>query len=285
MASSTIIETHDWIASVTGIPVILPPPGVPFAPDDKPTEDDMGVNDPDSIIYVNLRAKKIPAKFNERLQKLDDMLNLTHQWLDVHAGIQTKNRKKEGKLPSDQSDASAWKRSDYRVKVVDTLLSENCAWIYNPEREDFSKGISVKKVQFHLDLLKHMIAGLAVPTGIQSKLEEAFKGLSELIIKTEKTSENRAVWVLFHVYTYDERRDDIVASLRNISYRISQNMKKIVVGKSSYNDIEVDFAFARRDYKFNEETWNKIHPEIKTFIDDTAAGQVRNPINDEIPVD
>jgi hypothetical protein len=128
MAPKILAETDDWILTVAGIPVLLPPPGVPYDSDDRPSPEDMGINDPNSIIYVNLRAKNVPERFNERLKQLESMLNLTHQWLDIHAGIQTGRRKKEGQLPSDSSDESSWRRSDYRVKVVDTLLSENCAW-------------------------------------------------------------------------------------------------------------------------------------------------------------
>ncbi|KAK7745695.1 hypothetical protein SLS62_009661 [Diatrype stigma] len=285
MASTETFDSSDWIMSVSEIPITLPPPGIPVGDTDKPSDDDMGVNDPSSIIYVGLKAKNIPEKFNSRIKDLEKMLDLTHQWLDIHAGIQTKKRKAEGKLPTDSSDESAWKRSDYRVKVVDALLSENCAWVYNPSKETYNKYISVKKASFHLEILKDMLLGLALPTGIQSKLEQGFKALSDLIIKTQKTAENRAVWTLFHVFTYDEARDDFRASLRNISYRLDQQMLNVVVGKSSYEQIEVTFKFTQADYNFGETIWIQTMPEIEKFIKDIAASQVHDPIQDEIPVD
>jgi hypothetical protein len=284
MAPKILAETDDWILTVAGIPVLLPPPGVPYDSDDQPSPEDMGINDPNSIIYVNLRAKNVPEKFNERLKQLESMLNLTHQWLDIHAGIQTGRRKKEGQLPSDSSDESSWKRSDYRVKVVDTLLSENCAWIYNPHREDYSKYINVRKASFHLELLTNMIAGLALPTGIQERLEAGFKALGDLIVQTQTTSEHRAVWTLFHVFTYDSARDAMNASLRNINYSISQEMKNVAVGKAHIDYVDINFSFFQRDYNFNEDTWNHVKPEIEKFINDIATDQVRNPIIDDIPV-
>ncbi|KAI1377827.1 hypothetical protein F4677DRAFT_413664 [Hypoxylon crocopeplum] len=284
MAPSTILETPDWDVSISSVPVKLSPQAS-VCDADKPTAKDMGEGDPDSIIYVNLKAKNIPDKFKSRIKQLENMLDLTHQWLDTNAGIQAKNMLKKGKLPSDSSDESSWKRSDYRVKVVDSVLKNSCAWIYSPNQERVSKRINVKKATFHLELLKDMLSGLALPTGINKKLEKAFEGLSKVIVKTEKTAENRAVWTLFHVFTYDEHRDDFTASLRNVSYRLSQEMKDILVHKSRYERIDVDFAYTRADFKYNENTWVKIEPDITKYIEEIAAKQVRNPIEDEIPVD
>jgi hypothetical protein len=152
-----------------------------------------------------------------------------------------------------------------------------------------------------------MIAGLALPTGIQERLEAGFKALGDLIVQTQTTSEHRAVWTLFHVFTYDSARDAMnacefqtplsliglgilaqtltsQAALRNINYSISQEMKNVAVGKAHIDYVDINFSFFQRDYNFNEDTWNHVKPEIEKFINDIATDQVRNPIIDDIPV-
>jgi hypothetical protein len=52
------------------------------------------------------------------------MLRLTQQLATIHAGIQVKQRKAEGSLPADDSDASRWKRSQYRARVLETYFQD-----------------------------------------------------------------------------------------------------------------------------------------------------------------
>lgn len=64
----------------------------------------------------------LPARFKERIDELDQMLQLTHQLATIHAGIQVRDRKAEGALPRDDSDSSRWKRSQYRARVLHTYF-------------------------------------------------------------------------------------------------------------------------------------------------------------------
>ncbi|EEP81172.1 predicted protein [Uncinocarpus reesii 1704] len=236
----------------------------------------MGEGDPPTVIYVNFTSKKIPEKFNARVKELDSMMKLTHQWLDTHAGLQVKARKAEGEIASDDSPEAKWKRSDYRIKVVDTYLTENCSWVYTPRSEKYTKSIKARKVDFHFELVKNVLAGLIVPTSLTQQLEAIFKGISDTVMKTQHTAEKRAVWSLIQVYTYDEMRDDVRCSLRCISYSIDQDMKKIIVGKASYESISLDFSYLNGDYHFNEDTWKEVKSEVNQFITGRAVKQIRD---------
>ncbi|OJD09925.1 hypothetical protein ACJ73_10014 [Blastomyces percursus] len=283
--TSTIIEDKNWLVSVADIPV-LPPDEARAASfgaaEEKATPKDMGEGDPATIIYVNFTSKRIPEKFNARLKELESMMQLTHQWLDTHAGIQTKDRKAEGALPTDEAPASRWKRSDYRVKVIDSYLSERCSWIYNPYMQRYQKSISTRKVDFHFELVKNILTGLIVPTSLNKQLEDILSALSETVAKTEKTSEDRAVLSLIHVFTYDEMKDDIRATFRCMLYSLNQDMKKIIVGKSSYERIELEFHYQYGDYSFNEDTWKTVKPEVQGFINGRSIKQIRDTT--KIPV-
>ncbi|KAI0969218.1 hypothetical protein F4678DRAFT_481235 [Xylaria arbuscula] len=94
-----------------------------------PTEEDMGKGDPNTIAYANIRANNIPAGHEQEILELEKMLDLTHQWLDIHTGIQTKIHKAKGTPPKDNSAPSRFKRADYRIKVLDTIISGgSCGW-------------------------------------------------------------------------------------------------------------------------------------------------------------
>lgn len=89
-----------------------------------PSDDDMGFNDPDNILYVNMEAPGLGQRFKERMEELEQMLQLTHQLATIHAGIQVRRRKEEGALPTDDSDDSRWRRSQYRSRVMDVYFND-----------------------------------------------------------------------------------------------------------------------------------------------------------------
>lgn len=89
-----------------------------------PNDDDMGFVDPENILFISMQSEGLPERFRERIQEQEQMLLLTHQLATIHCGIQVKRRKEEGKLPSDASDDSAWKRNAYRAKVLQTYLQD-----------------------------------------------------------------------------------------------------------------------------------------------------------------
>ncbi|PIG87837.1 hypothetical protein AARAC_009859 [Aspergillus arachidicola] len=103
-------------------------------------DDDMGFNGPQNIEYVNMEGVGLPARFKERIDELEQMLQLTHQRATIHAGIQVRDRKAEGALPRDDSDSSRWKRSQYRARVLDTYFEGGVYPWCNMYRVSKSKG-------------------------------------------------------------------------------------------------------------------------------------------------
>ncbi|KAF7861495.1 hypothetical protein EAF04_008058 [Stromatinia cepivora] len=281
--STSLLDNTDWLVSVAEIPVYTNAVrGASAGGDETPSKEDMGSDDPQNIIYASFKSKKIPDKFKDRVDKLEQMMKLTQQWLDTHAGIQVKGRKKENALPSGMDEDSRWKRSIYRVKVVDHYLTNMATWIYNPRGELYRKHIETKKVDFHMQLIQSILTGLIVPTQLHTELEKIFKGISDTIAQTQNTSEGRVFWSLIQVFTYDEMRDDVRASLRCITYNLTQDMSKIVVGKASYEKITVDFYYNYGDYDFNEKTWSELEPEVNSFIIGLGKEQIRDTT--KIPV-
>lgn len=283
--STSSIENTDWLVSVADIPVVTDAVrGASAGGDNSPSKEDMGSGDPQNIIYASFKSKKIPEKFKKRVEELEDMMKLTQQWLDTHAGLQVKERKKEKALSSSMDEESRWKRSTYRVKVVDHYLTNMATWIYNPRNELYKKNIETKKVDFHMQLIQSILNGLIVPPQLHAELEKIFKAISDTIVQTQKTSEGRVFWSLIQVFTYDEMRDDVRASLRCLTYNLTQDMSNVVVGKASYEKINVNFYYSYGDYDFNENTWKQLRPDINSFIIDLGKIQIRDttkiPVND-----
>ncbi|PHH60333.1 hypothetical protein CDD82_2314 [Ophiocordyceps australis] len=273
----------NW-GEVASLPIDPPPPyKAPMGKVEKPSDEDMGLNGPNNIIYVNMEGPGIAERFKERLNELTQMLQLTHQLATIHAGIQVMRRKEEGALPGDDSEKSQWLRAQYRVRVMDTYFNDGIyAWIYSPRSERKEKEFKVEKRQFHWELLATMLAGLVMPRPIAAALEALFQGVSDTIQKTEYAADRHSFWSMMQVYTYDEVRDDLRASLRNINYVLDQQMHTVSKRKSTMTNIDIYFAFGQADFEFNERTWNRLRREVEEYIEERGGENIRDP--PEVPV-
>jgi hypothetical protein len=116
-------STTQW-PNVADLPIGKPPTHAPRNSSDIPSDDDMGFNDPDNVLYINMTGPDLGERFKDRIDELEQMLQLTHQLATIHAGIQVKQRKEEGSLPTDDSKDSSWRRSQYRARVLDTYFQD-----------------------------------------------------------------------------------------------------------------------------------------------------------------
>ncbi|KUI71270.1 hypothetical protein VM1G_07414 [Cytospora mali] len=276
-------ESHgrNLLASVREIPVLLPPPS--FGAPTSVTEEDMGKGDPDTINYINIRTNDIPSGHEERIKHIEEIIDLTHRWLDIHSGIQTKIQKDKGTLPTDMSMASQLKRSDYRIKVVDTIMSEgSCGWINLSHQDTTNYKIRVKKAEFHTQLLKDMLAGITTVQGISAKIERVLESIGDIIVRSKDQEQEKSVWSFFNVFTWDDVTQSVKGSIRIIWYRVSGEMVEYTVHKASYKEVQMQFGFHQTEYTFVESLWTSSAKTVRDFLEEYGNKKVRDPIDGEI---
>ncbi|OAA33981.1 hypothetical protein BBO_09372 [Beauveria brongniartii RCEF 3172] len=260
------------------LPIDRPPSLHLVKQEDIPSDDDMGLNDPQNIAYVTLHAEDLPERFRERVAELEQMLLLTHQLVTIHTGTQVKRRMEEGVLPSDSSEESVWRRAAYRVRVMENYFADGVyPWLFSRGGSIHTQAVSVEKTRFHWELLSRWLAGIVLPRPIAASLEAIFLSIGETIQNTRDTSTNRTFLGLLQVFTYDEVRDDIRASYRGINYTLDQQVHEVVHRKSSQTLIEAAPTFIQADYAFNEHTWNAMKSEVEKYIIETGIGNIRDP--------
>jgi hypothetical protein len=276
-------STTEW-PNVEDLPIDKPPSlHAPFSADDIPDDDDMGFNDPQNVLYINMKGEGLPERFRERIAELEQMLLLTHQLLTIHVGIQVKRRKEEGALPSDSSEESEWRRASYRTRVQQVYFQDGIyPWMVSPGGTTLNEHINVEKRRFHWEILSKILVGILLPRPIAASLEAIFQSIGETITGTRTTGTNRTFWNICQVYTYDEVRDDIRASLRNISYTLDQRMHEVVRRKRSETFIDVFFSYVQAEFTFNETTWKLLEAQVAKYILDTGIGNITNP--PDVPV-
>ncbi|KAK6608019.1 hypothetical protein H4I96_04254 [Botrytis cinerea] len=164
--------------------------------------------------------------------------------LDTQAGIHVKDRKKEGELPKSMDEDARSKRSLYSHS--EDSHRPHCANIaIHRTREDLQVDI-------------------------------------ETVTQTQNTSESHVFWSLIQVFIYDKMRDEVQATLRCVTYNLTQDTSEVVVGKSGYEKIGVCFHYNYADYDSNEETWNAVEPKVDFFI--LILGKVQTCDTIKIPV-
>jgi len=243
-----------------------------------PSDDDMGLNDPQNVLYINMEAVGLDGKFRDRIHDLEQMLQLTQQLATIHAGIQVKQRIAEGVLPGDSSKDSQWRRSQYRLRVLETyFLGGTYTWIYSPLSTTSRNGIRVERSKFHWQLLTYVLAGIVLPRPLAASLEAIFKGIGDTISETTYSPNGRSFWNMIQVYTFDEVRQNLSASLRNVTYTLDQNMHTVTRNKNTQTTISVDFDFGQSDFSFNETTWRTLKPTVESYINGTGIDNITNP--------
>ncbi|RAK95852.1 uncharacterized protein BO80DRAFT_367892 [Aspergillus ibericus CBS 121593] len=238
----------------------------------------MGVSDYNSTFYVNFQDNRVPSKLESRVKELKSMLNYTHQWLDIWAGKNTDDQIKAGHLSGGSDIESQTLRNNYRHKVIDVLVGK-AAWMMESNTEDKSFGIEIKKENFHFEILKAMLSGLAQPQSLLQDIEDALQSIADTINESKSVEQSQSMYSLNHVIFYDSAADDVTASFRTVWYSIDESMKTVVSNKSSTQEVNVTFEFASRDFTFNEETWRSQKDAVVKFVEDAAAADVNDPLD------
>ncbi|XXH04200.1 hypothetical protein Hte_010614 [Hypoxylon texense] len=285
MAESYDASQHgrNFIESVKGIPVLLPPPGSPYKGTPGVSLEDMGANDPNTISYFNIKTNNIPPGHQGRIKKIEEMIDLTHLWLDVQAGKQTAMQKHNGNLPNDDKPESKVMCSNYRIKVIDyIMMNGNCPWIAVARSESASYKIKVKKAEFHTSLIRNILSGITTVKSISNSIEKVFEGLSEIIRQSQDVSQSLSVWSFFNVFTWDDVTNDVKGSIRIVSYTVSGEMVQYTVHKASYQEAKMDFSFLQGDFIFVEGMWAYNKPIVVDFLKEEGEKKVREVIGADI---
>ncbi|KNG83017.1 hypothetical protein ANOM_009586 [Aspergillus nomiae NRRL 13137] len=261
------------------LPIGKPPrmdPGM--TPGEIPSDDDMGFNDPQNLIWINMVGRDISERFRDRIEEFKHRLRLTHQFATIHAGIQVMQRKAEGTLPTDNSDSSRWKRSQYRARVLESYFQDGIyPWINPSHQETVSEKVNVEKRSFHSVLVNTMLIGISHVGLLSPPLEDIIKGVADTISKTEFTPKQQSFWGMLQVLEYDEMRDDLRVSIRNITYTLNQEMYKVIKGKDALSQINVECDLGRNDFKYNERTWKMLQPDVEQYIKDAGIDKIEDP--------
>ncbi|KAB8254411.1 hypothetical protein BDV32DRAFT_142898 [Aspergillus pseudonomiae] len=250
-----------------------------MTPGEIPSDDDMGFNDPQNLIWINMMGRNISERFRDRIEEFKDMLRLTHQWATIHAGIQVMQRKAEGTLPTDNSDSSRWKRSQYRARVLETYFQVGIyPWINPSQHETVSEKVDVEKQSFHAALVNTMLKGISRVGSLSPPLERIVKGVADTISGTEFTPKQQSFWCMLQVLEYDEMRDELRISIRNITYTLDQEMYKVIKGKGALSQINVECDLGRNSFEYSERAWKMLQSEVERYIKDTGIDKIEDPL-------
>ncbi|OTB01402.1 hypothetical protein M426DRAFT_14563 [Hypoxylon sp. CI-4A] len=278
MVGQRAVHGRNSMKSVEGIPVLLP---LPRTGEKQPVNEvDMGKNDPDNIKYINIKASNIPSGYDDRIKEIEDMIDTTHLWLDIQAGIQVRKQTDAGKLPTDMSSDSQLRRSNYRSKVLDVLMSQGlCTWIALSSEDNARNRITCKKSEFHLKILEDVLDGIIPVKGMTEGIEGVFRSFTDQVKTTEDARVERSAWAFFNVFAWDEVTKDVKGMIRIIWYTFSGEMIHYTTNKSSYTEVSTNFDYYSSNYTFVAAQWARMKEDTESFLDEYGRMKIRDPLN------
>ncbi|EHK99317.1 hypothetical protein GLAREA_08724 [Glarea lozoyensis ATCC 20868] len=252
-------------------------------PDPPPDPTAMGDNDVKNVLYINFNPNFDDPVIEADIKAKNKVLQLNTNWLSLRAGVETAKNIKDGKLPGDMSVASQMKRSAYRAKVIDYIMLKS-SWMGGFKTQGVERTYSVKKAEFHTELLTTFLEGMGLQPTVYGALEGVLKMISDSIFSAENTTEKSMFYLLSTVYTWDEITKDVQPTVRTFYFEATSEVKKYVAGKATINTVNLKIGFMQNDSIFNLDVWDSgVGTEIKKYLVAEGVKIVNEPI--DIPVD
>jgi len=222
-----------------------------------------GALDPQNIIYVNAFPEMKWAK--DELRRLHDANVLSSQYFSVKAAQSALAKIKSGQLPLASDKESQIKRSNYRAKVIDFVITQS-SWLRSIASTNYQREFDVEKKDFHSTLLGALLKGLPIPTSAYSGFEKVLSSIFDTVEQTKNQRTSLTQWIMGFTYTWDAQQERVFTSHRTISYQINQSMKEFVSGKSHVTQVHIDMSYRQDDFDFTESIWNRYRDDVINAI-------------------
>ncbi|KAK7192796.1 hypothetical protein DPSP01_011217 [Paraphaeosphaeria sporulosa] len=219
-------------------------------------------NDPPAVIRVNFpTSEMMSGKARESYVSVKDMIASWSAWATTTSERQVQLQIDKKALSADAKGAFA--RSSHRAMVWDWLFRQS-TWFAKITDQNVSRNITKRKLEFHTAILTAVLEGFILPTSILTQLEAILNTISNGILEASSVNDTskQQYWIMLTRYSYDEYSDSVDASIRTISFSVSQDLKRYTVGKSSYEEVNIDMIFSQYEANFNQKIFAKIQDEM-----------------------
>ncbi|KAF3931045.1 hypothetical protein ABW20_dc0104284 [Dactylellina cionopaga] len=193
--------------------------------------------------------------------------------------------KRSRKVAIGHCQVSRLKRDDYRIKVIDTVLSEGaCPWLAIANKDATYRFIDVRKADFHTEIIKALLQDITPVQDISSEIEGALRAFSDVIIQSKRDIESRSSWVFLNIISWDPVAQSVRGAIRTVHYNITSKLINVVIGKSRISHVKMGLKFFQTEYALNENLWNKLKEDVKFFLRNNGNEKIRDPINGSIVI-
>lgn len=173
------------------------------------------------------------------------------------------------------------KQSDYRARLMQALLL-NTTFMALDADVGFSHHFSCKTFELHTEILTALFKGLSVPSQVFGAFEGMFSNLKDSVVKFSSSSTVDKKHIFLIVKSFVKNDLNIVdTKIRIFLFSLSDEVKKITIGKSSYQQVDINI-----DYENAQYTWNdKVYLGVKESMDKALLAAGKKTMHDLPSVD
>ena len=119
--------------------------------------------------------------------------------------------------------------------------------------------------EFHSELIKAVVQGSTVPPSILPKLEVIVNELKESVLKLslENIPQPAQFCLMMTTYRYYPEVKSVFTKTRLISFRSTNTMTDLAVGKSKIEKVNFELSFTSSTVYFNGDIYSSIFEEMR----------------------
>jgi len=252
--------------------------GNPFPDDafvvDNPTTNTTDQDTQKTIFFVNMPPDGLQGTDKAKLGDIQQNVLDFQCWASHLASITVQSKIDSGDIEDDKVALGS-----YRAKVMDWILNNKTTWLAKTSDQNSDKQITVRKADFHTQILVQALQGITVPSTVLKSLDQIVSAIGDGIITASlsKSSSQQQFWIMLTYYTYFKETGTFQTIVRTIGFKCSDEASKYMLGKSSIEKIDFRLQFSGAQFDFN----NRTYEGIKDNISREAIEDGKKMINDK----
>jgi hypothetical protein len=235
-----------------------------------------------TVFFVNMPPGGLPADDKQALGDIQQNVEDFQCWASHLANITVQDQIDKGALGGNDKVA----QGTYRAKVMEWILNNKTTWLSKTSDQNTSENLSVKRAEFHLEILQQALTGLTVPQTAFTALEKILNSIGDGIIKGGSTTSKsqQQFWIMLTYYKYYHETGRFQTMIRTIGFQSTNSTREYLVGKSSIQIINFTCQFSGVQFDFNNKIYNKIKGDISADAIENGKKMINDTNSLKIPI-
>jgi len=177
------------------------------------------------------------------------------------------------------------KQSDYRARLMNALILSTKGFLAIEADVGFNHRFSCKTVELHVEILKTLFKGLAVPSSLLTSFESLFDSLKDSVVKfsSQSTVDDKHIFLIVKSFVKNDL-GIVDTKIRLFLFKLTDQVREIAVGKSSYKSIDISIEFDNLQYQWNDKVYKDVKKSLSEQLKEDGKASLAKLPNVDVDI-